>query len=49
MFFPVIHLPLGYTSEDMKNAKRIISDISKGQRHWLVLPPGWELEFLEMK
>jgi hypothetical protein len=46
---PVIKLPLGYSSDDKTLANELGRNLRTNERAHVVLPPGWDLLFAELK
>jgi hypothetical protein len=46
---PVIKLPMGFSSEDKRNADQLGRNLRTNERAHVVLPPNWELVFAELK
>lgn len=48
MGFPIIVLPPGYKDTDVTIARELVSNIRTNENGGAVLPPKWELKFLEL-
>jgi hypothetical protein len=46
---PVVKLPIGYTKEDKTLANQLGESLRTNERAHVVLPPGWDLSFAEIK
>lgn len=45
---PKITMPQGYTANDEKKAEQVLSNLRANEQAWLILPPGYEAEFMDM-
>jgi len=46
---PIIKLPEGHTTQDITKAKEILKNIRANEQAYIILPPGWEFEFVDPK